>query len=129
MTTKTVTVLGRTFPANTLVVISPGFTHYCSEYWKNPSLFNPNRFLKDQEVFHSNFKWIPFGSGSHKCIGLHFSNFQAKVLLKELLKKFKIISTTNEITEWIHMPFPRPKQSFGLHALDTVNLSRSIGLT
>lgn len=113
MTTKEVEVLGHVLPKDTRIVISPGFTHYYSGYWKEPYRFDPQRFLSSKPM-ESKYQWLPFGGGSHKCIGLHFSYIQSKIFLRALLRRFTVMPVTNEKTEWFSIPFPHPKQSFRL---------------
>jgi cytochrome P450 len=66
----------------------------------------------------SKFQWLPFGGGAHKCIGLHFSYIQSKIFLRALLLRFRVVPATSEKTEWFHIPFPHPKQSFRLIPLE-----------
>lgn len=114
MTTKEVEVLGHVLPEGTRIVISPGFTHHYAGYWKEPFRFDPGRFLGEQKPMESRYQWLPFGAGAHKCIGLHFSYIQSKVFLRALLRRFSVLPATPEKTEWFHIPFPHPKQSFRL---------------
>ncbi|OUR94089.1 hypothetical protein A9Q81_14890 [Gammaproteobacteria bacterium 42_54_T18] len=82
---------GHTIPAHTNVLVSTLLTHYMPEYWSNPTTFDPMRFsperAEDKKDF---FQYIPFGGGSHKCLGLHFSQVQGKTFLFHLLKNYKI---------------------------------------
>lgn len=73
-----------------MVAISPWFTHYQSQHWSDPMRFDPDRFAEGrQEDKGHPFQWVPFGGGAHKCIGLHFGQLEIKVILHQLLLKFR----------------------------------------
>lgn len=44
---------------------------------------------KDEDKGHP-FIYIPFGSGAHKCLGLHFAQVQSKIFLFHLLRNFEV---------------------------------------
>lgn len=81
---------GYYIPAGTLVSLSPFFTHFMPEYWKDPDSFDPERFAEDrrEDKVHP-FAWVPFGGGAHKCIGLHFAELQVKAVLHQLVQQFE----------------------------------------
>ncbi|MBD2858786.1 cytochrome P450 [Spongiibacter sp. KMU-158] len=82
---------GYRIPAGTLVAISSVFTHYMKEYWSQPETFDPYRFSPERAEQKGHFyQYIPFGGGSHKCLGLHFAQIQAKMFLFHLLKNFRV---------------------------------------
>ncbi|HEX8584249.1 MAG TPA: cytochrome P450 [Allosphingosinicella sp.] len=114
MMMKDAEVMGHFLPKGTRIVISPGFTHHYSGYWKDPFAFDPGRFLEGAKAITSRFQWLPFGAGVHKCIGLHFSYMQSKIFLRALLQRYRVVPTVGGATEWISIPFPHPRQSVGL---------------
>lgn len=77
-------------PKGSMVVVSPFFTHYMPEYWKNPNQFDPDRFSEErrEDKVHP-CAWVPFGGGAHMCIGLHFADLQVKAILHQMLLRFK----------------------------------------
>lgn len=77
-------------PKGSMVVVSPFFTHYMPEYWKNPNQFDPDRFSEErrEDKVHP-YAWVPFGGGAHMCIGLHFADLQVKAILHQMLQRFK----------------------------------------
>lgn len=77
-------------PKGSMVVVSPFFTHYMPEYWKNPNQFDPDRFSEErrEDKVHP-YAWVPFGGGAHMCIGLHFADLQVKAILHQMLLRFK----------------------------------------
>ncbi|ASK35574.1 cytochrome P450 [Alloalcanivorax mobilis] len=90
-TAEEVTFQGHRLPRNTLVNLSPLFTHYMPEYWSEPERFDPERF-SDQRAEHKRhpFQWIPFGGGHHKCVGLNFAELQTKTFLFHFLRRYRV---------------------------------------
>ena len=43
--------------------------HHNPEYWPEPEVFNPERFLNEEANNIKPFTWLPFGSGPRQCIG------------------------------------------------------------
>lgn len=80
---------GYTIPAGSFVSISPWFSHTSPELWQQPEQFQPERFsdARAEDREHP-FKWVPFGGGAHKCIGLHFGEMEVKAILHQLLLHF-----------------------------------------
>lgn len=71
-------------------------THHNPRFWKDPEVFNPDRFLaddgakqaSDKLTASSGFSWIPFGEGARQCIGMNFSLVEQSVLLPLLRKSY-----------------------------------------
>uniref|UniRef100_A0A336M6U8 CSON013030 protein n=1 Tax=Culicoides sonorensis TaxID=179676 RepID=A0A336M6U8_CULSO len=61
--------------------------HYNSEYYPDPKIFDPNRFL--EKKMHSD-TFLGFGLGPRNCIGERFAWIQVKMAIISLLKSFKI---------------------------------------
>lgn len=90
---------GHLIPANTMVLLSTILTHYMPEYWTNPNEFDPYRFSPERAEDKKHFyQYIPFGGGSHKCLGLHIAQIQAKMFLFYLLKQYRVTKSPNMTT-------------------------------
>jgi cytochrome P450 len=81
---------GYSFPAGTMVVVSPIHTHHMAEWWTAPFLWDPARFSpeRDESSRHT-FMWIPFGGGPHHCLGFKFAEFQVKAITHQLLLRYR----------------------------------------
>lgn len=91
---------GYLIPAGAMVVTYPIHTHYMNEYWHEPERFNPERFLSSAEVKRRHpYSWVPFSGGAHMCIGLHFADMQIKLVLRELLLRYRF-----SVSEGYEMP-------------------------
>jgi len=89
MTTRAVEFAGCYIPENTMVNVSPYFTHYMEELWPDPFRFDPERFSEQrrEDKVHA-YAWVPFGGGAHKCIGLHFAELQVKAILHQVVQRY-----------------------------------------
>jgi cytochrome P450 len=88
-------------PKGSMVILSRYALHRNSKVWKNPDLFDPNRFYPETPDTINGFKtsgaYIPFSSGPRVCIGRHFAMMEIIVILCTLLQKFRIrVSSDNQ---------------------------------
>lgn len=64
--------------------------HTNPEVWSEPRRFDPDRFAPDRaEDKDHRGKWMPFGAGVHKCIGMHFAKMQVLTFYHTLLREFE----------------------------------------
>ncbi len=78
---------GYVIPAGTWIVVSPTVSHRMSSVFPNPDTFDPDRFLREDEMH--DFAYIAFGGGRHKCLGNAFALLQIKSILALLLGQFE----------------------------------------
>ena len=59
--------------------------------WKNPEIFQPERFeeanIKNMKNFRCSF--LPFSIGNRDCIGKYFALTEAKLILTKMILNFK----------------------------------------
>lgn len=59
--------------------------HHNPNLWKDPYVFNPDRFLPGGEADNQEgIAWIPFSGGQRQCIGMNFSLAEQRVVLSML---------------------------------------------
>ena len=108
--TKDVEIAGYHIPKNTVLMLSPAYTHRMPEWWSDPETFDPMRFSPERaEHKRHGFSYIPFGGGAHKCIGMHFAQLNAKLYLFRLLRKYRVKLRDNYNPKFMHVHLPRPK--------------------
>jgi len=84
-------------------------THRLPEFWDDPESFNPERFTVEETRKRHRYAWVPYGGGSHMCLGLHFAYMQAKVFLHELLLQRRPSLKAGYEPNWARFPIPRPR--------------------
>lgn len=72
-------------PGGASVTLSAYVTHRLPELYPDPLVFNPARW----ETFAPTvYEYMPFGAGSHMCIGSTFATMEIKIVLAMLLQRF-----------------------------------------
>ena len=73
-------------------MLSPYITHRRPDLWKNPEIFEPDRFIAGSESNRESFAYFPFGGGPRVCIGRAFSMLYAQLALAALVVRLRPIS-------------------------------------
>ena len=78
-------------PKGDAICIPILYMHYHPDYWDNPEVFNPDRFIGVN--VEKDLKWVymPFGEGPRKCIGNNFAQLEAQIITTLISKEFKLI--------------------------------------
>jgi cytochrome P450 len=82
-----VTVGGYRIPERTAVTLSPWIVQRNPELWPDPTRFDPERFTPAAEAARPSDAWIPFSDGPRVCIGAHFAQLEAPLVLATLLQR------------------------------------------
>lgn len=99
---------GYHIPAGTTVGINVHWTHHNPKDWPDPERFDPMRFTREAEKARHKYAWVPFGGGAHMCLGLHFAYMQVKVLMAQLLTRYRV-TLEGPAPEWQPWPIPKPR--------------------
>jgi cytochrome P450 len=103
---------GFRIPAGTPVGISATAVHMMEDHWSEPQRFDPLRFRPEAVAKRHKYAWVPFGGGAHMCLGLHFAYMQIKILIAQMLTRYRIEIEPGYAPKW--QPWPIPKPSDGL---------------
>ncbi|OUR91304.1 cytochrome P450 [Gammaproteobacteria bacterium 42_54_T18] len=71
-----------------MVWASPPVTHRMAHLFRNPEVFDPDRYTPGREEDKNLMAYQPFGGGKHKCSGNAFAMFQIKSIYSILLRKY-----------------------------------------
>ncbi|PQO33243.1 hypothetical protein C5Y96_10340 [Blastopirellula marina] len=75
-----------------VVVFSRYSLHRHPGFWREPDMFNPERFRPGvEENRRSTYAYVPFGGGPRICIGIHFAMMELVVVLAVLARRFKVM--------------------------------------
>ncbi|MGV0625549.1 cytochrome P450 [Mycolicibacter minnesotensis] len=84
------TLNGYRIASGTLISSAMWGHHTNPAIWSEPRRFDPDRFSEERaEHKDHRVKWMPFGGGVHKCIGMHFAKIQIFTLYHTLLREFE----------------------------------------
>ena len=93
--------------------------HHDPEIFPNPSLYEPDRFLPEEQAKRSPYSFLSFGQGPRNCIGcelsvysveakfrclnilVRFGMMQAKIGLAMMLKNFKFEKCSRQEEVWL----------------------------
>lgn len=81
---------GYFIPKGSILNIVSYFTSRHPDFWENPELFDPDRFLPENTQQRHKFAYIPFGAGSHTCIGKSFALMESTTILAGIVQRFHI---------------------------------------
>lgn len=80
---------GYSIEANTNVMCDIYGMHRHPDFWEEPDVFNPDRFANNgQSKFNANEAYLPFGAGSHMCIGMNLAMMEIQLILPLLVREF-----------------------------------------
>ncbi|MFD2564079.1 cytochrome P450 [Aquimarina rubra] len=83
-------------PKGTTILISFFEIHRHQDFWKDPSVFEPDRFHSDHKKEYSDW-YFPFGAGPRMCVGSNFAMYEMIYTVSELVRKYKISTSISEI--------------------------------
>ena len=109
---KEVTLGGYLIPAGTVLNIEMYTIHRHPDYWKDPEIFDPDRFPMDRSndgVTSSSKLIFPFSLGPRNCIGQAMAQFECKVIMARLLQEFRLKILPGQTLALIEAITVRPK--------------------
>jgi cytochrome P450 len=76
--------------AGDTVGISPYLLHRHPEFWPNPEVFDPQRFLPDSASTRPRYAYLPFGGGRRICVGAGLAQMEATLALAVLAQSARL---------------------------------------
>lgn len=90
-------------PVGTVLLVSPWVLHRDRASWAKPHAFRPERWLDATGRFDESAPgqprgaWLPFGAGSHVCVGASFGWGEAVLALATLARAWRPERTTRDL--------------------------------
>ncbi|XP_032680148.1 cytochrome P450 4C1-like [Odontomachus brunneus] len=75
-------------PAGTIVHLNIYSVHRDPNFWPNPNVFDPDRFLPEKIQRRHPYSYLPFSAGSRNCIGQRFAMLEMKAMIATLVRNF-----------------------------------------
>jgi cytochrome P450 len=88
------------FKKNDQFVILPYVVHNSPDFWENPEVFKPERFIELSKTQKQKSIFFPFGLGQRTCIGNQFATTAMTIGLFYFLKKFTIAPSVFQEETW-----------------------------
>jgi cytochrome P450 len=96
--------LGRwQLPAGVIVSPAIALLHLHEAHWSEPERFEPARFLAERPSPHL---YMPFGGGTHRCLGGPFARFEINIALSILLHEFELELDEPGEVPWVQRGLP-----------------------
>ena len=92
-----------------LVAITIRNIHRHPDYWQDPLVFRPERFLPENKASLNRSAYMPFLSGPHMCIGNHFALMEGQLLLAMMVQRFDVTESPKQSDEGRMAITMRPK--------------------
>jgi cytochrome P450 len=86
-------------PPKSEVLLFPFITHRHAKFWDVPEEFLPERFSAESSINRPKFAYFPFGGGARQCIGNHFAQMEAQIIIAMTLQKFRVRLDENHAVE------------------------------
>jgi cytochrome P450 len=74
-------------PAGCKVIFSPYITHRMPDIYSEPLRYLPARW---ETARPSQYEYLPFGAGSHFCLGMRFAMLELKIVLASVLQRYRL---------------------------------------
>lgn len=105
----------RRIPENSQILLSPQLCHRVPTLFEHPHAFRPDRFLAPVSEFTTDpFSFVPFGKGSHMCIGMHFAMLAIKAFFAQLLRTYDLRLAADWRPDILYVPMLRPRHGLPL---------------
>lgn len=76
--------------AGDVVLMSAYVMHHHPDYWDEPEVFRPERFIPEAEKNISRYVYFPFGGGPRICIGNQFAMMEASLVLATMMQRYHL---------------------------------------
>lgn len=107
--TKSVVIDGILYNKGCVIMAEPRIAHIMPEYFHQPDVFAPERFLSERGEGKM-YEFIPFGGGVHACLGAQMAIAITKVFVSHVLRMFTWESTDE--AQFVEFPLKKLKDNY-----------------
>ena len=106
---------GYRIPAGKSLFVATSVTHHLPEFFPDPDRFDIDRYLPDRAEHRQPNAFVPFGVGTHRCLGGGFAEAQILLIIATILHAAELeLDPPGYELKMANMPTPRPAKSFKL---------------
>lgn len=87
-TERDIALGGYRIPRDSVLLISPYATQHRADLWKEPEVFDPDRFLPAAEAARPRHAFLAFSTGPRICLGMHLALMEGPLVLATLLQRY-----------------------------------------
>ena len=80
-----------TIPKGATVMAAIYHVHHDPKHYKDPDVFNPNRYIDESGKFVTDERVIPFGTGKRACLGQTLAEKQFFIFFAALVQQFEFL--------------------------------------
>jgi cytochrome P450 len=84
---------GYPIKAGQMVGVSIYNIHHHPQIWRNPEVFDPERFSPEQNEGRHQLAWMPFGAGQRLCLGRDFAMMEGALVLALMMQRYTFAAT------------------------------------
>ncbi|MBA3469721.1 MAG: cytochrome P450 [Herpetosiphonaceae bacterium] len=96
-------------PRGWLAMYSTVYTHAMPELWQDPARFDPDRFAPPREEGKTAYSLVGFGGGPRICIGLALAQMEMRVIVCELVRRYRWEILPEQDLTRVWLPTNQPK--------------------
>jgi len=83
------------------------------KYWDHPDVYDPNRFIGEENAKRGQYNFFSFGHGPRNCVGKRFALLQNKIALFRLVANYKLVTCERTIDKLVVDPTSTNSQPKG----------------
>ena len=107
---------------HTVLHLPTRINHRDPAWWSDPERFDPDRFAPPRsEQRRHPMSFHPFGSGAHKCIGMHFADMTVKAFLHRFVTSYGFATPEGYAPRLEWVPLPKPADGVPLRLSATAS--------
>ncbi|KHJ98075.1 unspecific monooxygenase [Oesophagostomum dentatum] len=88
--TKDITLKGIKLKKGCIFTFPIRAIHYSRDYYRNPEVFDPDRWSAEERSSRDPLTFVPFGYGPRNCIGMRVAQMQMKIALVHILRRYEL---------------------------------------
>ena len=92
-----------------LISVWPWIIHRHKQLWRDPDVFDPERFAPKHKAERHRFQYLPFGAGPRTCVGARLAMAEALTILAIWLRRWRFAPLPGRTVEVSGVVTLRPK--------------------